>query len=166
MNANINYLALKNEVANDPLHLGYSGKTDAQVAALGDSLSSAGAATVTMTALSKNAFLAATVAAAVRCATGLDINNAALGAGIAAKWNAVLQQAQNADPGSLINLSLVESGALGSPVADKVMTQAEYNALVTRPGTRFEAAGVFSAALTDTLCTVAEQDVGIARNGS
>ena len=114
---------LETEIQTDPRVLGYAALlaagNDAGVAALLNAIVGPGAATIAPAAIDRNTFLKITLAAAIRIATGVGTDGAALAAGAAAKWGAVLTQARAADPGSQIDLTLLPS--LGDPSADRVM---------------------------------------------
>ena len=135
--------ALASELSTDPASMGYAALIAAGnvngIVALINSLTSPGAATITLSSVPKNTFLAGTLAAAVRLGVGIGTDNQTqLSAAILAKWGAVFSQARAADPGSAIDLTLMTSAALGNPVTDLVMAQAEYTALTSRTGTRAE----------------------------
>src|SRR5438552_1527899 len=131
---------LGTEIQTDPKALGYAALVaagqDADVAAALNARSGPGAATISLAAIDRNTFLKITTAAAIRVATGIGSDGAALAAGAAAKWGAVLAQARAADPGSQIDLTLLPS--LGDPSADRVMAPSELAALTTRTGSRAE----------------------------
>ncbi len=138
----IDYSALNAELTADPQSLGFAALLadgdDEGLAALLDAVGSGSAYTLTLATLDKNSFLTATTPAAVRLAIG---GNGADGSTplttvVIAKWSAVLAQARAADPGSQINLALLDQ--LGSPVTDNVMSQAEFTAMTTRQGSRAE----------------------------
>ncbi len=138
----LDYAALKTELTTDPAGLGYTAPiaagSDAGVADLINSIGSGSAYLLQLPSIDKNTFLTLTTPAAVRIGigqTGAD-GSTPLSAAAIAKWTAVLAQGRAADPGSQINLALIAT--LGSPVADNVMTSAEFAALTTRQGSRAE----------------------------
>jgi hypothetical protein len=143
---------LKTEISTNPKSMGYSGKTDTQVAALLNAMTGVGAQTVTLLSTPKDTFLAGTVAASIRLTTGVGTDGAALAPLAVAKWSAVLAQAKAASSQASIDLTLLS--AIGDPVADKVMTDAEHAALLTRVGSRAEV--VFSPGFVVTPLMVTE----------
>ena len=95
------------------------------------------AVTLTLSVIPKNAFLTLTTAAAVRLALGVQANGSTpLSATLVTTWQTVLTQARAADPGSNIDIGLIAT--LGNPVTQGVISQAEYNAIYTRFGSRAE----------------------------
>lgn len=130
----MNYPALKTELTTDPANLGYAamiadGNDDGQAALLNNT-----PAAVAFAAATKNSFLNSTAGAVVRLALGIGTDNAPLAVATATKWKALLDHSYNAD--FPIDLSVI--AAMGDPVADKVMSAAEFASLTTRVGTRAE----------------------------
>jgi hypothetical protein len=137
----MNYTALNQELASDPFSLGFAplatSGSDSGLAGLLNAVRSGADFLLTLTYLDKNQFLTATTPAAVRLAIGFGADDATgLTTAVVAKWNAVLAQARAADPGSQVNLGLLQQ--LGSPVADNVMTADEFAAMTRRQGSRAE----------------------------
>lgn len=89
----------------------------------------------------KNEFLTLTASAKLRLDLGLTgaDNQTQLNVNVIAKWKSAIDRADNADPATPIDLQLVS--AYGNPVADNVMTQAEYNALFIRSQYVYETKG-------------------------
>lgn len=146
-------MTLKNELTNDPLNLGYAGKTDAERAAI----LNAASATITLSFQPKNVFLLMTAFSVVRIATDTGTDGQPLASKVGVKWQALIDQARAADPGSVISLAGMTSHVFGDPVADRIMSQAEYDALTTRVGTRAEVLFGQGSVITET-------QVGEARN--
>ena len=158
----MDYIALRGEITDDPLGLGYgplaTAGNDAGLAALLNGVGSGADYLLTLAYLDKNLFLTITTPAAVRLATGLGADQTnPLGAIVTGKWNAVLEQARAADPGSQINLGLLTQ--LGNPVSDNVMTADEFAALTTRQGSRAEVLGGAGTVVTS-------DDIALALRGA
>lgn len=125
------------ELSQDPTNLGY-----AAMVAIGNddgiaTLLNTTPAIIAVATVSKNDFLKATAGAAVRLALGVGTDGQPFASAVTApKWKALLDHSYAADPGSQIDLSVLP--ALGDPVAEKVLTAAEYGAMATRTGTRAE----------------------------
>lgn len=159
-----NYAALKAELTTDPLKLGYQGwinrGADFDVATLLNALSGAGASAVSPSAISKDAFLRATAAAAVRCKANVGTDSQPFSNPVVAvAWYEAVVQARAAEGSiDLTLVSALEAICGGDPVTVKVMTEAEYAALTSRTGSRAEAIGFFDS-LTDIPQQLTHQDV-------
>lgn len=137
----MNYSALKTELQTDPKVMGLAAKfaigDDSSCISLLNAKTGPGAESLTLSSISKNDFLRATLMAAIRLANGVGFDSSLLPAPVVKTWQEIINQARAADPGSQISISLI--GPLGlNPVTDKIMTQAEYDAMSTRVGSRIE----------------------------
>ena len=128
--------ARKAEIANDPKGLGYAGKSDAAIAALMNSIVGPGAEAIALPSITKDAFLALTIPAAIRLALSVGADGQALDAAVVAKWSAVLEQAKATSSQGTIPLTMLS--AIGDPVAERVLNQGELAALTVRVGSRIE----------------------------
>lgn len=165
-----NYAALKTELTTDPQKLGYAQwiakGADADLALMLNALTGAGASSVSPTSVSKDTFLRATAAAAIRCkanvgADGQPFSNPV----VATAWYEAVVQARSANsPIDLTLVSALESICGGDPVTVKVMAQAEFAALTTRTGSRAEAIGFFGS-VSEVPQQLTHQDVAQALRG-
>lgn len=133
--------ALAAELGADPQKLGYAAPlaagADGAIADLLNAATGPGAATISLAALARNDFLIATSVVAVRLAVGVGSDGQTpLTTTVIAKWSAALTQARAADPGSGIDLAVIQ--LLGNPVTDNVLTQAELTGITSRIGSRSE----------------------------
>jgi hypothetical protein len=133
--------ALAAELSADPMHAGYAAPlaagADGAVAALLNATTGPGAGALVLSFLAKNDFLIATSVVAVRLAIGIGADGqTTLADVVKAKWTAALDQARSADPGSSIDLAVIQM--LGDPVADGVLSTDELAKLKARTGSRAE----------------------------
>lgn len=163
------YAKLKTELATDPAQLGYAQwiekGADEDLAVMLNDLGGAGATQVGLTSISKDAFLRATASAAVRCKALVGTDAQPLNQLVATAWYEAVVQARAA--GGSIDLTLVaalESICGGDPVAVKVMSQAEFDGMTKRTGSRAEAIGFFDS-LGEIPQKVTHQDVAKALRG-
>jgi hypothetical protein len=128
----MDYTALKNEITNDPLSLGYAvfvtAGNDAAIAAILNMATGPGAATVTDATMPRDDFMLAI--------TPSLISLPGLSTTIQSKWDRILAVVRAADT---INISDPAIQALlGASVADGVLTSDQVAAIGQRTGSRAE----------------------------
>lgn len=100
-------------------------------------LNGVGSGNITLTQLDKNTFLKVTAIVAIRLGIGIGYDNqTTLTPLVIAKWKAALDQAKAADPGSYIDLSIIN--ALGNPIQDMVISSSELTFLTNKIGSGSE----------------------------
>jgi hypothetical protein len=128
----MDYTALKNEITNDPLGLGYSifvtAGNDEAIAAILNMTTGPGAATVTASVMPRDDFMLAI--------TPSLISLPGLSATIQSKWDRILAVVRAA---TSINISQPSIQALlGAAVVDGVLTSEQVAAIGQRTGSRAE----------------------------
>ena len=134
------YAALKNEISTDPLALGYApyvtAGNDGAIAILLNALTGLGAATISITTLSRGAILRGTIPANDQLASGMTLANVAISAAVSNKWASRFAALRGADPTMTMDATLM--GLLGQLVTDGLMTQPYIDAFTKRTGSRAE----------------------------
>jgi hypothetical protein len=148
----MDYTALKNEITNDPLNLGYAvfvtAGNDQAIADLLNAATGVGAATVTVPAMSRDNFMTAIIPALIVLP--------ALSTTIQSKWDRILAVVRAA---SIINISDPSIQALlGAAVSDNVLTSDQVSVIGQRTGSRAEV--LFGAGTT-----VTNSDISFALRG-
>ena len=145
----INYTNLQAEITNDPLQLGYAGKTDKQKAALLNLKTGVGAGTITNSQVEKSFFL-------INIAPALLVL-AAKDAAAKDKWDRILRVIESVDSVSVNSVTIQTILAIAK--ADGLIDDTTIAAITTRTGSRAEV-------LFGENVAISESDIGTARNGA
>jgi len=125
----LNYVAIKNEIVNDPMMLGYAGKDDQTIANMMNSTTGGGAAIIDLKVVDKDSFV-------LGIAPQIYANLSSLTAAKQQQWRDILGIINGA---SAVDVSSANAKTLLSQaVTDGVLTQAQVNAVTQRIGSRAE----------------------------
>ena len=140
----MDYTALKNEITNDPLNLGYAvfvtAGNDQAIADLLNMATGPGAGTVAMSSMSRDDFMMAIVPALVTLPN--------LSATIQSKWDRILAVVRAADTIFVSDSSI--QALLGAAVADGVLTSDQVSVIGQRTGARAEVLFGAGTVITNT----------------
>lgn len=136
----MDYTALHTEISTDPLALGYApyvaAGNDGAIAVLLNAPTGVGAATISITTLSRGAVLRGVIPATDQLASGLTLAGVAIPTAVSNKWASRFAALRGADPSMAMDAILM--GMLGQLVTDGLMTQPYIDAFTKRIGSRAE----------------------------
>ena len=134
----IDYTALKSELTTDPKAVGYAaslGTSDIAVAALLNALTGNGAATISVSSMSRGQWDAFLIPMEDQLTTGLNLSGTALTSAVIAKWTARLAAFRAGDP--TISVAIM-TPMLNSAVSDGLITSSFITQITSRIGSRAE----------------------------
>jgi hypothetical protein len=144
----INYTNLQSEITNDPLQLGYSGKSDKEKAALLNLKTGPGAGSINNNQVEKSVFLITIAPALLVLATKDDATKD--------KWDRILHVIESVSTVTVSSVTIQTILAVAK--LDGLINDATIAAITTRTGSRAEV-------LFGENVVISESDIGTARNG-
>ena len=134
----IDYAALKTELTTDPKTLGYAsqlGLSDIAVAAMLNATTGNGAATISISSMTRGEWDAQLIPMEDQVTTGLNLSGAALSAAVISKWNSRIAAFRAGDPSISV---AVMTPLLNSAVSDGLITSSFITQITSRTGSRAE----------------------------
>ena len=135
----MDYNLLNTLLVTDPDGVGfapYLDISDVECAALFNDLSGRGAASITLTQISKGQFLRGIIPATDQLASGVDLNNTAIPATTTAKWKNRFDALRSGNDIITVDATLV--GLVTQLISDGLCTQVQIAAFTTRTGSYAE----------------------------
>ena len=130
--------ALKSEIQTDPAKLGYAayiGVSDNQLAAMLNATTGTGAATISLSTVTKGALLLGIIPWLDQIASGKTLAGATLTADVITKWQQRAQVLQAADATIVV---VQVAPMMAEAITDGIGTQAQIDAVAKRTGSRAE----------------------------